>query len=195
MGEMKSAWEKAMEKAEKLGKPSDEELKQLEHVPTGNRLAARYLAEESFNLDAELTKYKGTGIRKYIIQGAEEIFLRNITLPRNEGANQAAKRAMAGIRLLKENKKQLEPIFDLISNLLTYYEQALQQAYTQFKQSFESKLQEARQALQQQPGNAAAFEAELQQRFQEEWRKTSSQLDAQYEKALEEHKQQILKIA
>ena len=102
---------------------------------------------------------------------------------------------MAGIRLLKENKKQLEPIFDLISNLLTYYEQALQQAYAQFKQSFESRLQEARQALQQQPGNAATLEAELQQRFQEEWRKTSSQLDAQYGKALEEHKQQILKIA
>jgi hypothetical protein len=195
MGEMKSAWEKAMEKVEKLGKLSEEELKQIEHVPTGNKLAAKYLREENFNLDAELTKYKGTGGRKYIIQGAQEIFLRNITLPQSEQAKQITKRAMAGIKLLKENKNQLEAIFDRISNLLNYYEQARHQTYTQFRQNFEAKLKDASQALQRQPGNAASIEAQLQTQFQTEWLKISSQLDAQYEKALEEHKQQILGIA
>ena len=195
MSEMKSAWEKAMEKVEKLGKPSDEELKQLEHIPAGNRLAARFLKEENFDLDSELTKYKGTGIRKYILQGAEEIFLRNITLPRSEQAKQTITKAMAGIRLLKENKNQLEAIFERVNNLLNYYEQALTQNYTQFKQNFEAKLPEISQALQQQRGPGASVEAELQQRFQEEWHKISSQLDAQYEKALEEHRQQIAKIA
>jgi hypothetical protein len=195
MSEMKTAWEKAMEKVEKLGKPSDEELKQLEHVPTGNKLAARYLGEDDYDLDAELTKYKGTGIRKHVVHGAEEIFLRNITLPHNEQTKQTIRRAMAGIKLLKENKNQLEAIFDRINNLLTYYEQARQQSFTQFKQSFEAKLQEASQALQQQLGTGASIQAELQQQFQEEWRRMSSQLDAQYEKALEEHRQEILKIA
>ena len=195
MSEMKSAWEKAMEKAEKLGKPTDEELKQLEHIPTGNKLAARYLGEENYNLDAELTKYKGTGIRKYVIQGAQEIFLRNITLPHNEQVKQTARRAMAGIRLLKENKNQLETVFDRINNLLGYYEQARQQSFAQFRQSFETRLQQAGKAVQQQPGTAPSVEAELQQQFQEEWRRISNQLDAQYEKAIEEHRQEILKIA
>jgi len=195
MGEMKSAWEKAMEKVERLGKPTDEELKQMEHIPTGNKLAAKYLGKDDYDLDAELTKYKGTGIRKYVMQGAEEIFLRNITLPHNEQAKHAIRRAMAGIKLLKENKNRLEAIFDRISNLLTYYEQARQQSFTQFKQSFEAKLREAGQALQQQLGSGAPIEAELQQQFQEEWRRIGSQLDAQYEKALEEHRQEILKIA
>jgi len=195
VGEMKSAWEKAMEKVERLGKPSDEELKQLEHVPTGNKLAAKYLGKDDYDLDAELTKYKGTGIRKYVMQGAEEIFLRNITLPHNEQSKDTVRRAMAGIKLLKENKNRLEAIFDRISNLLTYYEQARQQSFTQFKQSFEAKLREAGQALQQQLATGAPIEAELQQQFQEEWRRFSSQLDAQYEKALEEHRQEILKIA
>jgi len=195
MSEMKSAWERAMEKVEKLGKPSEEELKQLEHIPTGNRLAARYLGEKSYDLDAELTKYKGTGIRRYIIQGAEEIFLRNISLPRDEQAKQTTKKAMAGIKLLKENKNQLEAIFDRIENLLTYYEQARQQSFTQFKQSFEAKAQQAAQALQQQGGTPGSIEAELQAQFQQEWRTISSQLDAQYEKALEEHRQDIHKIA
>lgn len=194
MSEMKSAWEKAMEKADKLGKPSDDELKQLEHVPAGNRIAARYLGEESYDLDAELTKYKGTGVRKYVVLGAEEIFLRSITLPRDDRTQQTTKKAMAGIRLLKENKNQLEPIFDRIENLLTYYEQARQQSFSQFKQDFEARLQQSAQALQQ-GATSGSVQADLQAQFQEEWRKISSQLDAQYEKALEEHKQQIARIA
>ena len=195
MGEMKSAWEKAMEKVEKLGKLTEDEVKLFECTPVGNKLAARYLQEIDFNLDAELTKYKGTGLRKYIAQGVQEIFLNNIILPQNETDNQLIKRAMAGLRIVKENKNQLEPVLDRITNLLNYYEQARQQTYTQFKKEFETKLQEASQALQNQPGNTASIEAQLQAQFQAEWHKLRGQLNAQYDKVLEEHKQQIQKIA
>ena len=195
MSEMKSAWEKAMEKVEKLGKLSEEELKQLEYQPAGNKLAAKYLQETGYNLDAELTKYKGTGVRKYVLQGAQEIFLRNIVLPKNEHDMQATRRAMAGLRLLKENKNLLDSILDRITNLLNYYGQARQQTYLQFKKGFEAKLQETNQAMQQQMGAKVRIEPEQHPQFLEEWRRISSQLDAQYEKALEEHKQQIVKIA
>jgi len=195
MSEMKSAWEKALEKAEKLGKPSAEELKQLEYIPTGNMLAAKFLQEEKFDLDAELTKYKGSGARQYIIQGAQEIFMRNISLPHNEQDKKVTSRAMAGIKLLKENKKQLDVIYDRINNLLSYYEQARQQTFAQFKKNFETKLQEASKTLQQSAGAGVNIEAQIQQQFQDEWRRTGNELDAQYQKTLEEHKQQIIKIA
>jgi len=195
MSEMKSAWEKAMEKVEKLGKLSEEELKQLEHQPAGNKLAAKYLQETDYNLDAELTKYKGTGVRKYILQGAQEIFLRNIVLPKNEYDIQTTRRAMAGLRLLKENKNLLDTILDRITNLLNYYRQARQQTYLQFKKDFEAKLQEANQALKQQMGAKARIEPEQHPQFLEEWHRINSQLDAQYEKVLEEHRQQLAKIA
>ena len=194
MSEMKSAWEKALEKAEKLGKPSAEELKQLEHIPTGNMLAAKFLQEEKFDLDAELTKYKGTGTRQYIIQGAQEIFMRNISLPHNEQDKKVTSRAMAGIKLLKENKKQLDVIYDRINNLLSYYEQARQQTFAQFKKDFETKLKEASKTLQQSVGAGVNIEQQIQQQFQDEWRRTSSELDVQYQKTLEEHKQQIIKM-
>ena len=195
MSEMKSAWERAMERVEKLGKPSEEELKRLEHIPTGNMLAARYLHEDNFDLDAELNKHKGTGIRQYIIQGAQEIFLRNITLPHDEQSKLTLSKSMKGIRLLKENKKQLDVVFDRINNLLSYYEQARQQAFVQFKKNFETKLEEISKSLQQRTNMGTSMEAELQQQFQEEWRRVSSDLDAQYEKALEEHRQQIIGLA
>jgi hypothetical protein len=196
MSEMKSAWEKAMEKADKLGKLSSEELQQMEYRPTGNRIAAQYLQEEQFNLDAEITKLKGTGGRKYVIQGIQEILIRNIVLPHNEQSNKTIDKALQGIRLLKENKKQFQEIYDRIGNLLNYYQQARQQAFTQFKSTFESKIQEMSMALQQQPGmNPQNLEAELQHQFQNEWHRVSSQLDTQYEKTLEEQKQLLIQIA
>jgi len=194
MSEMKSAREKAMEKVEKLGKLTEDEIKRFECVPVGNKLASRYLQEADFNLDAELTRYKGTGLRKYIAQGAQEIFLHNVILPQNERDKKVTKRAMSGLRIIKENKNQLETILDRITNLLNYYEQAHQQAYSQFKKGFEAKLQENSQTLQKQPGNTVPIEVQLQAQFQAEWHKLNSQLNAQYEKVLEEHKQQIQKI-
>ena len=195
MGEMKSAWERAMEKVEKLGKLTEDEIKLFECVPVGNKLAARYLQETDFNLDAELTKYKGTGLRKYVARGAQEILLNNMVLPQNDADKQVIKRAMSGLRIVKENKNQLETILDRIINLLNYYEQACQQAYTQFKKEFEAKLEETSQALQKQSRNAVPIETQLQVQFQAEWHKLRGQLNAQYEKVLEEHKQQIQEIA
>ncbi len=195
MSEMKSAWEKALEKAEKLGKPSTEELKRLEHIPTGNMIAAQYLQNDNYDLDAELTKYKGSGIRQYIIEGVQEILLRNITLPHDEHATKTLTRAMSGIKILKENKKQLDAVYERINNLVNYYTQARQQAFSQFKQSFESKLKELSQSLQQRMAAGHSVEAELQQQFQEEWRRISGELDSQYARTLEEHKQQILSIS
>ena len=195
MGEIKSAWEKAMEKVEKLDKPSEEELKSLEYVPSGNALAARYLKEPKFDLEAELARYKGSGVRKYIIQGIQEILIRNIALPRNDQTKETAKKAMAGIKLIKQNQNQLQSVFDRIDSLFNYYEQARQQAYLQLRQNFENKLQEVTKAMQQQLGAKVTIQPELQPQFQEEWRKLSIQLDVQYEKVLGQHKEQILKIA
>lgn len=195
MGKMKSAWEKAQEKVEKLGNLTEEEIKQLKCVPIGNKLAAKYLQDSAYDLDAELTKYKGTGLRKYIAQGAQEIFMHNIILPQNERDKQINKQALAGLRIVKENKNQLATILDRIINLLNYYEQARQQTYTQFKKGFEARLQESSQSLQKRPGNPASLEAQLQAQFQSEWLNISSQLSTQYEKVLEEHKQHVQKIA
>lgn len=195
MGEIKSAWEKAMEKAELLGKPSEDELKRLEHIPTGNSIAAKFLNDEKYNFEAEMIKYKGSGIRQYVVQGALEVFLRNITLPHDDREKLLLTRAMAGIKLLKDNKKQLEIIFEQIKNLINYYEQARQHSFSQFKSNFEANIQETARRLQQVQGNPANIEAQLQQQFHDEWRRTSMELDTQYEKALEEQKQQILKLS
>ena len=63
MGDIKSAWEIALEKTEKLGKLSPEELREQrrqELAPVGRGLADRYLAGLGlWQLKVELDRYKG----------------------------------------------------------------------------------------------------------------------------------------
>ena len=102
MADIKSALEIAMEKVEKLGTATDEERLKWKYVPEGEKLAASYLKQD-LNLVAELSHYEEKVLR-YIKEGAGEILIRNINLPRNELARKANKKAMEGLKTLKSDK-------------------------------------------------------------------------------------------
>jgi len=194
MTEMKSAWEKAMEKAESWVNQRPKKSNSLSTSPPGTLLRLNFSRRRNTIWMPSWPNIKAAEARQYIIQGAQEIFLRNITLPHNEHDKIVTTKALAGIKILKDNKKQLDVLYDRINNLLSYYDQARQQTFSQFKKNFEAKVQEAAKSLKQRPGAAANLEAQIQQQFQDEWRRSSNELDTQYNKALEEHKEQILKI-
>ena len=63
MDEMKSAFEKALERAERLGKLSPEEIrkrKEEEYIPVGRALADRYLGHGYVKLlEEEANRYNG----------------------------------------------------------------------------------------------------------------------------------------
>lgn len=193
MGEIKSAFEKAMEKAERIGKATPEELRRMEYVPKGSALAARFL-QTTCDLKAELEQHDPEQ-RKYLLEGAEETFLRNITLPQNEAAKQTNARAIEGILVLKKDRAKARNVFGKIEQIFAYYTQTRQQAYTQYKSSFEAQLQGAKKNLQQQVRTRTNINnVEAYPQFQEEWRKALAQLNAQYEEALAQHKQELKAI-
>ena len=194
MGEIKSALERALERADKLGELSEEESDRLKYAPMGNILATKYLTEESCDIKAELIKYKGNRAIKHIVGGIQETLLRNIFLPRNDQDVKTSNKAMQGIKLIKENEKQLSVILGQISTLFEYYNQALQQSYVQLKSNFEAQLQSATTAMEQQAGRRVSIDVERHPQFQEAWLQASSQLNAQYEKALQEQKEKILEL-
>lgn len=195
MGEMKSSWQIAMEKAEKLGKVSPEEINSIKYVPEGNRIASQYLQDEKSDLMAELAKLPSGDAAVHVRKGIDEILLRNISLPHNEEDMRRTNRAMSGLRLIKENKKQLETALGLINNLLNQYQLALKQTYEEFKKKAEMTIQQASRSPRPQRGDQMPLEQRLQIQIQEEWRQIHSELDAQYGKALDEHKQKIRDIA
>jgi len=196
MADIKSALEIAMEKVAKLGTPTEEERLKWKHVPAGEQLAIRYLKED-YNLVAELSQYQ-PNIRKYVVKGAADILIRNIDLPRHEAARKNNKRAMDGLKILKNDKVGVENVYSRIRQLFKHYaeqgEQQRRQAYQSLKTELEAKLQ---QAMQQQmdtlPGTR--IDVEKQPQFQQEWRKIQTQFDSQYLTLLSEYKRELSSIA
>ena len=192
MSDIKSAREIAMEKIEKLGEVTEEERLKWKYVPKGEELAGRYLKEDC-NLVAEMSQYQENEA-KYIIEGAAEILIRNISLPKNDLARRNNRRAMDGLKTLKSDKVSVENVYSKIRYLFNHYaeqgEQQRKQAYESLKTDFEAKI---RQAVQQQLGSfiGAKIDVEKQPQFQQEWRKLQTQLDSQYLNHLDEYKREL----
>jgi hypothetical protein len=195
MGDIKSAREIAMEKLEKLGEATEEERLRWKLEPKGQELAARYLKEDC-NLVAELGKYQESE-RKYVAASASEVLVRNVELPRNEAIRRTNKKAMDGLKLLKNNKAAVENAHSRIRQIFSHYteqgEQQRRQAYEQLRSQFEVRVQ---QAIQQQLGSNAMMrvDVERQPQFQEEWRRLQTQLEAPYVEHLKEYRQEIMSI-
>ena len=193
--EVKSALEIAMGKIEKLGKITEEERLKWKYVPEGEKLAARHIKQE-LNLLAELSQYEENA-RKYIVEGARDILIRNIDLPKNALAKRNNKRAMEGLKTLKSDKVAVENVYSRIRRILDHYieqgEQQRKQAYESLKAEFEARIQEA---MKQQLGSFAGIkiDVERQPQFQEEWHKLRAQLDSQYIKLLDEYKQELTAV-
>jgi len=196
MDEIKSALEIAMEKVEKLGEPTEEERLKWKYIPEGERLAARYLKQDC-NLVVELSQYEEK-IRRYIIEGAEDILIRNINLPKDDLAKRKNRQAMDGLKTLKSDKVSVENVYSKLRRIFNHYveqgEQQKKQAYKALKADFEAKIQKV---IQQQLGSLAGIriDVEKQPQFQEEWRKIQAQLDSQYIVLLDEYKHELIAIA
>ncbi len=189
---IKTAWERALERMEKL-EISEDKVKELEYLPEGAKLAAQFLKEDKLDLAASLSKYDAK-VRKFVLKGLESTLLSNIHLPQNERAREENKKALAGISQLKKSKSRINQISDALEQLFNQYEQARRQLYGQFRAQFEGALRQALQ--QQQPGIAARanINVEAPPEFQQRWLETCGRLDAQYEQALNQVKQELAKI-
>jgi len=197
MSEMKSALERAMERAERLGAASDEDRRRWKYVPEGEKLAGLWLRDEG-DLFGEVEKYDEDA-RPLVIEGAQGTLVDSIDLPRNEHLKKVARKAMEAIKEFKRDKVAVENVYTKLRRVFSHFEQEGEQqrgqAYEAVKRDVEAKMQ---QAMQQQLGTAAApikIDVESQPQCQQEWRRTLTQLESQYLTLLEEYKQEIRDIA
>jgi hypothetical protein len=195
MGEIKSAAEIAREKLEKIGEPTEQERLKWKYTPEGEKLAALYLKEDT-NLVNEIKKYDEKA-KAFIISSINDILLRNIGLPRNEVARRNNKKAMDGIKVLKNDKVAVENVYSKMRHVLDHYIQEgakqKKQAYESLRAEFEAKVQEA---IRQKTGvNAQVnIDVEKQPQFLEEWQRLQAQMEAQYLNLLDEYKHELAVI-
>ncbi|MFP3976066.1 MAG: hypothetical protein ACLFVK_07590 [Dehalococcoidia bacterium] len=188
-GFAKSALDRAMERADQIEVP-ESKLKEIGYRSEGERIAAAVLRDPEFNVESELARYEGDA-RKQVIKAVESILLQNLTL-RNEGGTAKNEELFQKLAMLKKNKSAVNQAKAQLQNLTSYYMQTRQQNYDQLKSQFEQAVNQAAQ----QKGGAGGMKVNVEQytEFQDKWRQILRQIDTEYDKAMEQLKQQVMEL-
>lgn len=189
MAEIKSALELALEKAERYGKASKEEMAAAQSQEQGRQLAVKFLKGEG-ELAAELQNLAPEA-REGVRTAVKEVFLRNIALPRNNEEDDRQDRALEGLMLVAAHPKEMAryrtEVRQLLQQFLQYRHNALQQLKVRFSQS----LGQMQRAVEAKFGQGVRLEVEHLPQFQEEWRRFFGQLLEQFEPLLEDLKERM----
>jgi hypothetical protein len=195
MGDIRSAREIAMEKVAQLDDATPEERLSWKYRPEGEHLAARYLKDDE-SLLAGVGRFD-ENVQRFVRGGAADVLIRTITLPRTDYVKNVNRKAMEGLRLLKNDKAQLENVFSRIRQLFAHYadqgEKQKKQALLSLRADFEARI---RPEVEKQLGSlsGANIDVEKLPQFQQEWRKVLGQLDSQYLVLLKDYKDGMIAL-
>ena len=193
MAEIKSALELALEKAEQYGRATKEDLLQDRYKEQGRQWAVQYLKEEEVDLEKELAALSPEA-QPLARVAMKEVFLRNITLPKEEAIDARLNKALEGIMVVATNKKAMGRLKQEVDQLLQQFLMARNSALQQLKNSFMQTLGNYTRALEAQLKSKVRLDVENLPEFQQEWRKFEGNLLDQFEPVLEDRKQQMLNL-
>lgn len=183
-GRIKTALEKAMERAQSFPEVSREEIARIENMPRGKSIGASFMNNRNFNLKEALAEIP-EGIRKYAVEGVQEILLTNISLSSEED-DDSTRRAMEGVMAIKRDRAQVSDVLGELVHLLQYYRQAMDQTQERFKKEYEMRSRSARTQ-----GRERSMEK---MEFREEWANVVRQLNSRFEANLAQLKDKVRKI-
>lgn len=187
MAEIKSTLEKVLERAAAMGRASKEEIQADEEVKNGMRMAADYLHGKEVNFSRVM---EATGGFSLVKKGLILVFLRNIALPRYDDLGEA-ERAMQGLLEMARGSGDLASVFRDMKGILDHYQQQLKEVRQQVEEAFRQQMEQALSKQTGQKGLGLKVDPMLHPKFQEEWSKIKSDLDDQYNKVLQQHKELV----
>lgn len=187
MTEIKSTLEKVLERAASMGRASQEEMQAEEREKDGMRMAAEYLQGKTVDFSGVI---EATGASAPVKKGVVQVFLRNITLPRDDD-KQRAERAMQGLLELARGSGDLASVFRDMKGILDHYRKHQKEVRQQVEDAFRQQMEHALVQQTGQKGLGMKMDPRLHPKFQEEWSKVKSDLDGQYNKVLQQHKQLV----
>jgi hypothetical protein len=188
---MKSAFERAWERAEKI-EVSEEKSLEMELQPEGGKIAARYLKEEDSDLEKALSPFPPEK-RKYVQAAVEATLISNISLPVNGRLRREANRAMEGLKALKRNKSQVSHTSARLDSLFARYERGLRESREGLKKEMEAMIRQAmaEQSIGQPGVSHQRLEVERSPEFQQRWHETQTKLGWQYGAELSKLKEEM----
>jgi hypothetical protein len=191
LAEIKSALELALEKAERYGKASPEEMAAAQFQEQARTLAVKFLKGEG-DLEAEFRGLPPAGQAAARV-AIKEVFLRNIGLPRNGELDDRLDRAVDGLLLVAGQKKDMTILKRELEQLLQQFLQYRQNVLQQLKARFSQSMGQMQRAMEAKTGQKVNLEVEQIPQFQEEWRRFHGQLVDQFEPMLEQLKERMLR--
>jgi hypothetical protein len=183
LAEIKSALELALEKAEKYGRASQEEMAQSQYQDQGRHLAVQYLKGEG-DLAADLKKLPAPA-QPAARLAIKEVLLRNIGLPRNNAVDSRQDRALEGLLLVADNRQAMARLQTEMEQILQQFLQIRTNALQQLKARFAAGVGQMQRAMEAQLQQKVRLEVEQLPQFQEEWRRFLGQLQEQFAPMLE----------
>ena len=190
MAEIKSALELALEKAERYGRATKEEMTRDQYRDQGRQLAVNFL-KDGGDLEAGVPACR-TAAQAEARRATKEVLLRNIILPRNGEMDPRMAQALDGLMQVAQNKKDMARQKAELEQLLQNFLQVRNNAFQQLKARFGAGIGQMQRALEAQMRQRVRLEVENLPQFQEEWRKFQGQLLDQFEPVLEACKEKML---
>mgnify|MGYP001548157364 CR=1 FL=1 len=195
MAEIRSTMDMVMERAAKMAANADEKALADTDEKIGMKLAATFLSEQGTSLLAEIGKHNEEK-RGEILSGILNIFLRNITLPREGSISEPSLKSLLGIEELAGQGHPLTSMCSEIKQILEQYGQHLQQVEQQVDDALRSQLA-SQVAAQGHQVDIEQINPKQHPQYKEEMSNALSDLNGQYNSALDQRKdvirQQLLK--
>lgn len=192
MAEIKSALELALEKAERYGRATKEELTREQYRDQGRQLAVNFL-KDGGDLAGEISRLPDAA-KDEALAAVKEVLLRNIILPRDGELDPRMAHALEGLMLAARDKKAMARQKAELENLLQNFLQVRNNAWQQLKARFGAGIGQMQRALEAQMRQKVKLEVEHLPQFQEEWRRFQGQLLDQFEPMLEACKERMLSL-
>ena len=195
--EIKSALEIALEKAERIGKASKEELELYQLKEEAQRLSAKFLRNELSDFEDKFNEFlqnKTSQQKRIIYQSVIDVFLKNIVLPKSEYQLEDGKKALEGLKIIFKRVPELSKVYQQIEKLLKEYYTHKETLYNELLKRFNTGVEALEHALSDQLGTEVKINVEEHPQFKEEWNKIKEKLDEEYGKQLEYLKNLFRKI-
>jgi len=195
--EIRSTLEIALEKAEKIGKASKEELEWERHKEEALSLVGKFLKGEITDFKSETQRFLSTlkeNYRKKALKTIVDALLRNLVLPHEEYHLKDMKNILKALKDLLREIPQIEKLLNDTERLLEEYLLQKETIYQELERRFAEGISALEKAVSEELGAKVKISPEAHPQFQEEWRKIKEHLDREYGRQLEYVKNLLSKI-
>lgn len=194
MAEIKSAWQIALEKTEKI-KSDPASIKAHEKKDEGRKLASLLLNGEKTVKDLQKTiKDYSRDEEKWVREGAIDSLIANLVLPSQVVDTERLNRIKAGLGFLSGQRGRTDYIIDQIADFLKQYIENKNQVREHLLARFERSLRQKEELISKQLGAPVHLNPEQDPEFARALGDNYRQLNNQYSQALEQAKSELKRI-